>query len=60
MNPDQTAPSVSILFAISAAILPALLPDKRCISHSMCLYQVMMTFHFLKDVAKDTELTQNR
>ena len=26
------------------------LPDKRCTSHGMCLYQVMMTLHFLNDV----------
>ena len=29
------------------------LPDKRCLSHGMCLYQVMMTLHFLNDVAND-------
>ena len=34
------------------------LPDKRCLSHSMCLYQVMMTVHFMNDVANDTESTQ--
>ena len=34
------------------------LPDKRCLSHSMCLYQVMMTMHFLKDVASDAKSTQ--
>ena len=27
------------------------LPDKRWLSHGMCLYQVMMTLHFLNDVA---------
>ena len=26
----------------------------------MCLYQVMVTLHFLNDVANDTESTQNR
>ena len=26
----------------------------------MCLYQVMMTMHFLNDVAKDTESTQKK
>ena len=31
------------------------LPDKHCRSHGMCLYQVMMTFHFLNDVANDAE-----
>ena len=28
-----------------------MLPDKRCLSHGMCLYQVMMTLYFLNDVA---------
>ena len=32
------------------------LPDKRCQSHGMRLYQVMMTLHFLNDVAYDTDL----
>ena len=36
------------------------LPDKRCLSHGMCLYQVMMTLHFLNDVAYDAESTKNR
>ena len=31
------------------------LPDKRCLSHGMNLYQVMMTLHFLNDVANDAE-----
>ena len=35
-----------------------MLPDKRCLSHGMCLYQVMMTLHFLNDVANDDESTQ--
>ena len=26
----------------------------------MCLYQVVMTFHFLNDVANDAETTKNR
>ena len=34
------------------------LPDKRCLSHGMCLYQVMMTLHFLNDVANDANSTQ--
>ena len=29
------------------------LPDKRCLSHCMCLYHVMMTLQFLNDVAND-------
>ena len=32
--------------------------DKHWLSHSMCLYQVMMTLHFLNDVANDAESTQ--
>ena len=34
------------------------LPDKRCLSHGMCLYQVMMTLHFLNNVVNDAESTQ--
>ena len=32
--------------------------DKHGLSHGMCLYQVMMTLHFLNDVANDGESTQ--
>ena len=32
--------------------------DKRYLSHSMCLYQVIMTLHFLNDVANGAESTQ--
>ena len=35
-------------------------PDKHCLSHGMCLYQVMMMLHVLNDVANDAESTQNR
>ena len=34
-------------------ILTALLPDKHCLSHGMCLYQVVVTLHFMNDVAND-------
>ena len=34
------------------------LPDKLCLSHGMCLYQVMMALHFLNDNANDAESTQ--
>ena len=36
------------------------LPDKRCLSPGMCLYRyhVMMTLHFLNDVANDAESTK--
>ena len=36
------------------------LPDKRGQSQDMCLYQVMMTLHFMNDVANDAESTQHR
>ena len=35
------------------------LPDKRFLSHCMCLYQVMMTLHFLNAVANDSESIQH-
>ena len=35
-------------------------PDKRCLSHGMCLYRVMIMLQFLNDVANDAESTQNR
>ena len=35
-----------------------MLPDTRCLSQGMCLCQVMMTLHFLNDVANDFESTQ--
>ena len=35
-----------------------MLPDKHCLSHGMCLYQVMMTLQFLNDVASEAESIQ--
>ena len=35
-----------------------MLPDKHYLSHSMCLYQVMMMLHLLNDVPNDAESTQ--
>ena len=35
-----------------------MLPDKHGLSHGICLYQVMMTLHFLNDITNDTESTQ--
>ena len=29
-------------------------PDERCLSHDMCLYQVIMRLHFLNNVTDDT------
>ena len=34
------------------------LPDKHCLSHGMCFNQVMMTLHFLNDVAYEAKSTQ--
>ena len=34
------------------------MPDKRYLPYVMCLYQVMMTVHFLNDIANDAESTQ--
>ena len=31
--------------------------DKHCLSHGICLYQVMMTLDFSNDIANDAELT---
>ena len=33
-------------------------PDKRCLTHDMRLYQVIMTLHFLNDVVTDFESTR--
>ena len=35
-----------------------MLPDKRCLSHGICLYQVMMTLYFLND-GIDTKIDHN-
>ena len=34
------------------------LPDKRCLSHGLCLYEVVMTLYFLNDIVNDAESTQ--
>ena len=39
-------------------MLTILLPDKHGLFHGMNLYQVMMTLHFLNEVANDAESTQ--
>ena len=44
---------ISHINCIVAGIL-----DNRCLSHAMCLYQVMTTLHFLNDVANDAESKQ--
>ena len=40
-------------------MLSCMLPDKGCLTHDIDLYQVMMTLHFLHDVANGAESTQN-
>ena len=49
-----------VFFSVTSHItcIAAQWPDKRWLSHDMCLYQVMMTLHFLNDVANDAESTQ--
>ena len=43
--------------SVTAHIIALLhvLPDKRCLSHGMCLYQVIITLHLLTDVVNDIE-----
>ena len=45
-------------FLILSVTYCSTLPDKHSLSHDMCLYQVMMTLHFLNGVANDAELTK--
>ena len=52
--------SMQFISYLSYQLHCCILPDKRCLSHGMCFYQVMMTLHFLNDVANDAESTQNR
>ena len=35
-------------------------PDKRCLSHGMCLYQVIMTLHFLIKSSMTLNRHENR
>ena len=44
--------------SIFSTLVPRLLLDKRCLSHGMCFYQVIITLHFLNDVVNDAESTQ--
>ena len=46
------------IYQLPLKLLCCALPDKRCLSHVMCLFQVMMTLHFLNDVANDAESKQ--
>ena len=38
---------ISIISYLSYSLHCGTLPDKRCLSHGICLYQVMMTLLFL-------------
>ena len=51
---------INIINYYSYQLHHSTLPDKRSLSQGMCLYQVMMTLHFLNDVAYDAESTQNK
>ena len=55
----KSEPVGKLINRISGSSLPlsSLLLYKR--NHGMCLYQVMMTLHFLNDVAYDAESTHN-
>ena len=53
---DAVAFILSVTSHINCIVARCLI--KRCLSHGMCLYQVMMTLYFLNDVANDAELTQ--
>ena len=55
----KSEPVGKLINRISGSSLPCsiLLLYKR--NHGMCLYQVMMTLHFLNDFAYDAESTQN-
>ena len=44
------------LLLILIALLHAVLTE-RCLSHGMCLYQVIMTLHFLNYVVQEVEST---
>ena len=47
---------VCLIISYLSYLLPCCtLPDKHGLSQGMCLYQVMMTLHFLNDVANDPE-----
>ena len=62
-NIFENIPSVATLMCIKIVyqlplILTALLhfPAKHCLSHGICLYQVMLTLHFLNDVGNDAKI----
>ena len=49
---------ITFIIYLSYQLHCCMLPDKRCLSHGMCLYQVMMMLHFLNDVTNDAQSTQ--
>ena len=57
LDPSQTYDEVTVTSHINYIV--ARPHDKRCLSHSMHLYQVTMTVHFLNDVVNDVESTRN-
>ena len=58
-KPDVTM-SNNMFLSVTSRInsIVASWPNKRCLSQGISIYQVMMTLHFLNDVANDTESTQ--
>ena len=46
---------ITFISYLSYSLHCGTLPDKRCLSHGMCLYQVMMTLHFFENVPNDAE-----
>ena len=57
---------VLIYYNVKKIMLPLILivhiaacrPVYRCLSHGKCLYQVIMTLHFLNYVVRDVESTR--
>ena len=45
----------SVLSVTSYLLHGCTLPDIHCLAHGMCLYQIIMTLHFLNDVANDAQ-----
>ena len=56
----MTSRMISVLISYLASHISCIVargPDKCWLSHGMCLYQVMVTLHFLNDVATGAEST---
>ena len=51
---------MTLVVSVTSHIICRTLHDKLCLSHGMCLFQVMMTLHFLNDVTNDAESAQNK